>query len=700
MGGKRLAWFLQNRYVRCRPAWVGGEARMCAIAGILNLTEGVAPSESSLRAMLGMVRHRGPDQFGIFLEDQVALGNARLSIVDVSGGQQPIGSEDENLWIVFNGEVFNHLELRSELEQRGHRFTTHCDTEVVLHLYEEHGPECLRRLNGQFALAIWNRHERSLFLARDRVGVRPLFYTCTPDRLLFASEIKAILADPRIDAQIDPVALDQIFTYWSPLSPRTCFRNIFELAPGHYLKIRDGRIEKRAFWKLEYGAKTAGRNPGTERPVADYVEEFHALLSDAVRMRLRADVAVGAYLSGGLDSSTIAALVRKLGISQLDTFSIAFDDEQFDESGFQQEMAAHLGTRHHVVRTTHAGIGAAFPNVIWHTETPILRTAPVPMFLLSRLVHDRGFKVVLTGEGADEFLGGYDIFKEAKIRRFWARQPDSQWRSSLLQRLYPDINLSGAGAAYLAAFFANDLTKTDAPDYSHGVRWRNTRRAARFFSKDFVALTAEGGGHEDRRIDYPPEFAGWSGLEQAQYLEVTTFLSPYLLSAQGDRVAMAHSVEGRYPFLDVRVMEFCNRLPARLKLRALTEKYLLRRLASGYLPETIWKRRKRPYRAPIHRSFFHAAPAAYVRELLSDSHLTATGIFNPLAVRQLTAKLEQGRAVGETDDMALVGILSTLLVQQQFVAAFSTRPALSARDDVKVVRRCRAAAKPAAEKVC
>lgn len=205
MGGKRLAWFLQNRYVRCRPAWVGGEARMCAIAGILNLTEGVAPSESSLRAMLGMVRHRGPDQFGIFLEDQVALGNARLSIVDVSGGQQPIGSEDENLWIVFNGEVFNHLELRSELEQRGHRFTTHCDTEVVLHLYEEHGPECLRRLNGQFALAIWNRHERSLFLARDRVGVRPLFYTCTPDRLLFASEIKAILADPRIDAQIDPV---------------------------------------------------------------------------------------------------------------------------------------------------------------------------------------------------------------------------------------------------------------------------------------------------------------------------------------------------------------------------------------------------------------------------------------------------------------------------------------------------------------
>ncbi|MCO5050833.1 MAG: asparagine synthase (glutamine-hydrolyzing) [Verrucomicrobiae bacterium] len=673
---------------------------MCAIAGILNLAAGAAPSERALRRMLGMMRHRGPDQFGIFLGDQVALGNARLSIVDLAGGQQPIGNEDGNLWIVFNGEIFNHLELRTDLERNGHRFTTHCDTEVVLHLYEEYGADCLRKLNGQFAVAIWNQRDRSLFLARDRVGIRPLFYTCTPERLLFASEIKAILADPQIDAQMDPVSVDQIFTYWSPLSPRTCFRDIFELAPGCYLKVQDGRIVKQAFWRPEYDQDTAVRLAARRRSVADYVEEFHELLRDAVRVRLRADVAVGAYLSGGLDSSTITALVRKLGISQLDTFSIAFDDEKFDESQFQLEMADYLGTQHHVVRATHAEIGNALPDVVWHTEVPILRTSPVPMFLLSKLVHERGFKVVLTGEGADEFLGGYDIFKEAKIRRFWARQPTSKWRSALLKRLYPDLNLAGAGGSYLAAFFGSDLAKTNAPDFSHHIRWRNTHRAARFFSQDFTALVTEARKREAPLIDYPAGFENWGDLEQAQYLEISTFLSAYLLSAQGDRVAMAHSVEGRYPFLDVRVMEFCNRLPARLKLRALTEKYLLRQLASQYLPEAIWKRRKRPYRAPIHRSFFHAATPDYVRELLSDSHVRASGIFNPLAVRQLATKLEQGKPVGETDDMALAGILSTLLVQKQFVTGFRVRAELSAHDDVKVVRHQRREAVPLGAMPC
>jgi len=379
--------------------------------------------------------------------------------------------------------------------------------------------------------------------------------------------------------------------------------------------------------------------------------------------------------------------VRKLGVSRLDTFSIAFSDEKFDESKFQLEMAAYLGTKHHVVQATHTDIGNAFPDVIWHTETPILRTSPVPMFLLSKLVRDQNFKVVLTGEGADEFLGGYDIFKEAKVRRFWAQNPDSKWRAALLKRLYPDIDLNAAGASYLAAFFGAGLKETGAPDYSHIIRWRNTRRTTRFFSKEFAAAVAEQQKREHSAVEYPPGFTSWGSLEKAQYLEIVTFLSPYLLSAQGDRVAMAHSVEGRYPFLDVRVMEFCNRLPDRLKLRALTDKYLLRQLASQYLPEQIWKRRKRPYRAPIHRSFFNSVTPAYVQELLSDFHVTVSGIFNPVAVRQLVAKLEQGKAIGETDDMALVGVLSTLLVQQKYVANFTAAPALSGRDDVKVISR-------------
>ena len=670
---------------------------MCAIAGILNFAEAPAPTEDAMRRMLAMVRHRGPDQFGIYLSDQVALGNARLSIIDLSGGQQPITNEDETLWIVFNGEIFNYIELRAGLEAKGHRFSTHCDTEVILHLYEEYGPECLCQLNGQFAIAIWNERDRSLFLARDRVGVRPLFYTQTGSRLIFASEIKSILTAPQVKTDIDPLAIDQIFTYWSTLSPRTCFRGIVDVPPGHYLVAKEGQVTVKAFWKPEFSSDApSALTPSTnaiasrkERSLADYVAEFHELLKDAARIRLRADVPVGAYLSGGLDSSAIAAIVRKLGVSRLDTFSIAFNDQQFDESIFQREMAAYLGTDHHVVQVTHADIGNAFPDVIWHTEVPVMRTAPVPMFLLSKLVHDHGFKVVLTGEGADEFLAGYDIFKEAKIRRFWARNPHSKWRQLLLKRLYPDIsNLKATGATYLAAFFGAGLKETDAPDYSHAIRWRNNRRTCRFFSKDFGAAITEQQSRGRVAPGYPDGFQNWGDLEKAQFLEISIFFSQYLLASQGDRVAMAHSVEGRYPFLDVRVVEFCNRLPARLKLRGLTDKFLLRQLASEYLPEKIWRRGKRPYRAPIHRSFFNEATPDYVRDLLSESSVTASGIFNPVAVRQLGAKLEQGKMVGETDDMALVGILSTLLVQRRFVSDFSPANALSDRDDVKVVSRC------------
>jgi len=667
---------------------------MCAIVGILNFAGAASPTEAALRRMLAMVRHRGPDQFGIYLGDQVGLGNARLSIIDLSGGQQPIANEDESLWIVFNGEIFNYIELKAELEAKGHRFSTNTDTEVILHLYEEHGSECLSRLNGQFAIAIWNERDRSLFLARDRVGVRPLFYTLTGGALIFASEVKSILADPRVQAGIDPLAVDQIFNYWSTLSPRTCFRGIVDVPPGHYALAKEGRMTVKPYWKLDWSANvlessapaTSGSRKGTSS--VNYLEEFRDLLTDATRVRLRADVPVGAYLSGGLDSSVIAAIVRKLGVSRLDTFSIAFSDPKFDESEHQRSMARFLGTEHQVVHATHADIGRAFYDVIWHTETPVMRTSPAPMFLLSKLVRERKFKVVLTGEGADEFLAGYDIFKEAKIRRFWAQNAGSKWRSLLLKRLYPDITeLGTAGNSYLAAFFGAGLMETNAPDYSHAVRWRNNRRTCRFFSKDFAAAITEQRNNEGAELSYPDGFQTWGSLEKAQFLEASIFLSQYLLSSQGDRVAMAHSVEGRYPFLDVRVVEFCNRLPSRLKLRGLTEKYLLRQLAKEYLPAEILRRRKRPYRAPIHRSFFNEDAPAYVREMLSAESVKNSRIFNPVAVSQLAARLEQGKAVGETDDMALVGILSTQLVYRRFISNFKADATLTGHDDVKVVCR-------------
>jgi asparagine synthase (glutamine-hydrolysing) len=655
---------------------------MCGIAGILNLTDDGPPEERLLRGMLGAIRHRGPDEFGIYLSPQVALGNARLSIVDLSGGQQPICNEDRRYWIVFNGEIFNHVELRAELEARGHRFATHCDTEVIVHLYEDEGPNCLRRLNGQFAIALWDTRERTLFLARDRLGVRPLFYTRSGNRLIFASEIKALLAVPGVRAALDPIAIEDILTRWSPQGGRTCFDGVREVPPGHFLCVRDELGPAQTYWQPEFHSPARAG----EVPFDDSLEALNELLLDATKLRLRADVPVGAYLSGGLDSSLIAAMVRGLGVSRLDTFSISFSDPRFDESPFQKLMAKFLGTDHQVVYATPEDIGRALPDVIWHTETPLVRTSPVPLFLLSRLVRDRGYKVVLTGEGADEFLAGYDVFKEAKIRRFWSRQADSKWRPSLLRRLYPDIqSLSATGTSYLTAFFGAGLQDVNDPAYSHAIRWRNCRRNLRFLSPEFRQWLSARQQHASWTL--PSGFENWDVLQRAQHFEITTFLSPYLLASQGDRVAMAHSVEGRFPFLDYRVVAFCNALPSRHKLRGLTEKYILRKLAARWLPQEIEQRPKRPYRAPIHRSFMNGtATPDYVRELLSPESLGATGIFFPPAVAQLVAKLQTSDTASETDEMGLLGILSTQLWHHQFLTApRATRP-LDGRDNLKIIR--------------
>ncbi len=668
---------------------------MCGIVGTLNLNKKHMISEHEIRQMLGMIRHRGPDQFGMYLDDQVGMGSARLSIIDLGTGQQPIANEDETLWIVFNGEIFNYVELRPGLEARGHRFTTTTDTEVILHLYEELGPACLGQLNGQFAFAIWDTRDQSLFIARDRLGIRPVFYTVRDGLLIFGSEVKALLAHPLVQAELDPLALDEIFTYWSTLSPRTIFEGLQDLPPGHYMKVHGGEIIEKRYWEVHFSADphmTGSNRQGQpaaqgSTSTADQLEVFRDLLIDATKIRLRADVPVGAYLSGGLDSSTIAAIIRKYTGNRLDTFSISFSDAAFDESKYQQQMASYLGTDHQVVHATHEEIGRAFPEVIWHTETPILRTSPAPLFLLSELVRKNNYKVVLTGEGADEFLAGYNIFKEAAIRRFWARQPESAIRPLLLKRLYPYIaDLASGSGAYLAAFFRQGLTNTENPYYSHAIRWANTSRAKRFFSaglQERILARREG----TPKVPVPADFSRWAPLHRAQYLEISVFLSQYLLSSQGDRMAMAHSVEGRFPFLDYRVVEMCNQLPPHLKLSGLTEKVLLKKLARELVPEEIWRRPKRPYRAPIHRSFFNDARLDYVDELLGPESIQASGLFNPAAVRQLVEKVQHGKALSETDDMALVGILSTQLVHQQFVADFRLRPPLEDREDIKIVRR-------------
>jgi asparagine synthase (glutamine-hydrolysing) len=652
---------------------------MCGITGVYQLIPQQPEELDTINRMLGMIRHRGPDGGGVYLSDRVGLGSARLSIVDIAGGQQPIGNEDDSLWVVFNGEIFNYPELRPGMESGGHLFKTLCDTEILLHLYEAYGPAFLNRLNGQFAMALWDEKDQSLFLGRDRLGVRPLYYTVHDGKIIFGSEIKTILAYPGLKARLSMRALGQIFTAWAPLSPLSAFEGIYELPPGHFLVARDGSFHIEQYWSPDFSEDTAGR---TDK---EYQDEFEELLIDAARIRLRADVPVGAYLSGGLDSSVITAVIQGYTGAHLDTFSIAFTDPNFDESTYQNEMAAVLHTDHHIIQCSPQDIGGIFPEVIWHSEAPLLRTSPAPMFLLSKLVHESGYKVVLTGEGADEFLGGYDIFKEIKIRRFWAKRPESAVRPRLLSKLYPEIT-GLSGGSFLSAFFGRDLENTDSPYYSHLIRWNNTARTRRFFNDRAVAedLTADSIFAD---ISLPPAFPSWSHLGQAQYLEITTFLSNYLLSAQGDRMSMANSVEGRYPFLDYRLVDFANRLPAGLKLPGLSEKLILRRFGRKLLPPSIWQRRKKPYRAPIHDSFFTQPRLDYVDELLSQESLEKTGYFNSKSVGMLVKKASASSRMSEIDEMALVGILSTQLTDHIFIRNFPSSSLMEQDQPLKVVDR-------------
>jgi asparagine synthase (glutamine-hydrolysing) len=640
---------------------------MCGIAGRLVLSGPARVTEASIRAMIDALRHRGPEGSGLHVEAGLGLGHARLSIIDVDGGAQPIANEDGSIWAVCNGEVFNYVELRQDLVRRGHRFTTASDSEVLVHLYEERGAQCVEPLIGDFAFAIWDGRARRLLLARDRLGVRPLFISsAVPGELLFASEIKALLTEPRLPRTLDLLALDQVFTYWSPLPGRTMFEGIAELPPGHVLIAEQGRTTLKRYWSLSFAPDASGL-----RSDANYREELQALLLDATRLRLRADVPVGAYLSGGLDSSTITALARRSSNEAIETFSVAFADAAYDEREYQTLMATALGTRHHVLEVTDGDIADAFPDVVWHAESALLRTAPAPLFLLSRFVQESGLKAVLTGEGADEFLGGYDIFREAKIRRFWARRPDSRLRPRLFERVNGFVeHLQATPGAYRRVFYGQGLAEVENPAYSHLVRWRATARLKRFFSADVRDAVASA----DHTHALHAVLSGienvQDGLARAQQVEAAIFLPQCLLASQGDRVAMAHAVEGRFPFLDHRVVEFCNRLPSRLKLNGLTEKFLLKQVAADLVPQAIRRRPKQPYRAPITATFLGREGGhspAYVEELLSPTSLKRTGYFNPSAVESLLAKGRRRGGLSEFESMALCGIISVQLLHQLFL---------------------------------
>lgn len=454
---------------------------MCGIAGILDEHASGPPQAGELRTMIETLHHRGPDGYGFFTDAACGLAHARLSIIDLSTGEQPIHNEDRTVWVVLNGEIFNYIELRAQLQAAGHAFYTQSDTEVIVHLYEQHGDDFVHHLNGQFAIALWDQKRSRLVLARDRTGIRPLFHTRHDGRLLFASEIKALFALDGVPRRLDPVALGDTMTYWSTLEPDTVFQGVRCLPAGCLLAIEAGQEHLTQYWDWSFARDSSA----STRSIEDWASELRALLIDSVRLQLRADVPVGAYLSGGLDSSAIAALVRLYTGAKLRTFSVAFDDPEFDESGYQEQMAKHLGTEHTRVLCRPGDIARIFARMVWHTEAPVLRTAPAPLMLLSERVRAEGYKVVLTGEGADEVFAGYDLFKEAKIRRFWGRFPQSGIRPLLLRRLYPYLKHSPvAGGAFAERFFGSDLARLDHPCFAHATRWTATRRIWQFFSRN------------------------------------------------------------------------------------------------------------------------------------------------------------------------------------------------------------------------
>lgn len=640
---------------------------MCGISGILNLKNPAPINTDHLLRMTYSLRHRGPDETGAYVDDWVGLAQSRLSIIDLSSGSQPIHNEDKSIWIVFNGEIFNYPELTEDLVKKGHKFYTKSDTEVIVHAYEEYGMNFLDHLNGQFAIALWDSNRERLVLARDRVGIRPLFYTILPNKtLIFASEIKSIFNYPGVEPEIDMAGINQVFTLWANIPPRTVFKNIRELAPGHFMVVTADNVKTKRYWKPEY----PHINDYEQKPMVWYQDKLKEILYDAISIRLRADVPVAAYLSGGIDSSIISALVKKHHNNHLKTFSVAFADKGYDERSYQEEMVNFLGTDHKIIEASYESIGDSFSDVVWYAEKPMIRTAPAPLFLLSGLVRSDNIKVVLTGEGADEVFGGYNIFKEDKVRRFWAEYPESEIRPLLLERLYPYVSKTSImSGSFWQKFFSKGLTDVDNPYYSHLIRWQNTSQIKKFLNKDLQASMNDESdifNALDAYVD--KDILKWHPFSRAQYLEMHLFMSGYLLSSQGDRMMMGNSVEGRFPFLDHRLVEFANTIPPKFKMNVLNEKYILKKTFEDLLPASIINRDKQPYRAPIYQCF-KRTNGAVASKMFNPDIVKDYGYFDPMAVDRLMKKTEKaaGQQMSARDDMSMVGIASLQLLHHHFV---------------------------------
>jgi len=614
---------------------------LCGICGVFRIADGEPVSRTAVEAMTRTIAHRGPDDSGVALFDGAALGFRRLSIIDLDTGRQPLANEDETLWLVCNGEIYNHRALRAELAAKGHRFRTRTDVEVLLHLYEEMGEAMLDRLNGQFAFAILDRRRGRLFLARDPFGVAPLFHTVAGGSFVFASEIKAILAHPGVDRRVDLTGLEQVLALPGLVSPRTMFAGIDSLPPGHALVVDGAGVRGRPYWDLAYPAEA---EPADPRGEAEFREELAHVLTESVRRRLQADVPVGAYLSGGLDSSLVVALMRACGAGAIETFSIAFADSLLDEREHQRLMAGHLGCRHHEIELDAAGIESRMRAVIRHCECPVKESYNTASLALSAAARAAGVPVVLSGEGADELFAGYIGYRYDAFRR--ARgvpAPLDPREAALRRRLWGDESV----------FYEKPLAEHEAlrrglyaPDVAAGFR---DFEFSRFGVVDAAMLK------------------GRHPLHQRAYLDLKLRLGDHLVGDHGDRMLLGNSVEGRFPFLDVEVAALAARMPPGLKLNGFTEKHILKEVARPLLPASIVEREKYAFNAPGSPHLLRAG-IDWVEEMLSPATVRRHGYFDAAAVEVLKARYRAPdfTLAGSNEEDLLMIVLTFGLFVEEF----------------------------------
>lgn len=593
---------------------------MCGIAGALDLRERRFFDPDRLNAMLVALEHRGPDDQASHAEAGVSLGARRLSIVDLAGGRQPIANERENIWVAFNGELFDYPEIREQLTARGHRLQTHCDTEAWVHLYEDHDLQVPEHVRGQFAVSLWDRERRRLLLARDRVGICPLYYTEVDGWLLWSSEIKGLLASGLVDPRPDRRAIDHFFTFFGEGFERTFFDGVRSVPPGHRLIVEHGRLRLERYWELDFPEAGCERR---ERDANVLVDELDDLLRHAVRRRLRGDVPVVGYLSGGVDSTTVLALAKEEQGRPIPAYTVGLCKAGTDESSQAAMTAELLGSPLTVVGMNQGEMAATFPELIRAAEAPVMDTTCACMIRLAAAVRADGNKVALTGEGADEALGGYDWVKAYALRRPWPAAYDKIDRY-LSRRVLSRIGVGGDHTHPYAAVGGVRVPQQSVYDIL--ARSREALFAPALWN-DLAGYSA----YDDLPLE-SERIRRWSPLNQSLFVSYKTMLPGLLLKAKGDRAAMNASIETRPPFLDEDVVKFCASLAPEYKLRGFREKWLLRKVAERRLPKPIAWRRKHGFRGAMASVFLGPDRPTWVDELLSPESLRTVGFFDPANV--------------------------------------------------------------------